>query len=186
MRSAGTAGRCIAFVFALIGTALAIGGCSDTPTAPGLEVSDDFGVSENQGGGTSIARNMHETRPGWTVQQEIGKHREIMFLDGKELKLTFPTKALNQDTMLFAHMRLDAERGSATRVDFDFQPPMSFAKPVELSISSTYLSGDSFTYKLWSIDPVLGGVQKLAEKRIIPGQNVVFTLDHFSTYAISR
>ena len=179
-RYASTAGSCFAYVFALIGAVLVIGGCSDVPTAPGLG-------SDGLGGGSSI-EILKTVRPGpeWIVQQLVDRHRTVMLLDGEDVKLTFQSKAVTQTTMIVARMSFNDVRERATRLNFDLQPSMSFSRRVELSVSSNYLAGKGGAYKLWCINPATGSLHKADEKPITPGQDVVFTLDHFSAYAVSR
>jgi hypothetical protein len=174
-------------IFAVIGAFLA-SGCSDMSTAPtGLEDDAALTGTEELGGGLSIEREMDLTPgPEWTVERVVGKHRAVMLLDGEDLTLTFAPKALSgRKVTVVARMELNDERGKATRVDLNLQPSMTFSKPVKLSISSSYLAGTSSTYKLWRYSPELGRPEKV-EKSITPGQAVVFELDHFSSYALSR
>jgi hypothetical protein len=109
-----------------------------------------------------------------------------MLLDGPSLLCSFPLGALLEPRTITATMRLNGPRGEATRVEMDFQPSMNFLNPVLLVMNPSYLAGNGQRCTLWYFDPDLERWVKKAEQPVILNLPVVFLVDHFSGYAISR
>jgi len=110
-----------------------------------------------------------------------------MELDGQRLVCNFSRNALpvNQATIT-ATMKLNAPQGQATRIDLDFQPSMTFEKPVTLTIEGTYLAGTGNTYTLWYFDPILRKWMRQATNVFSPSSPTTFNLYHYSAYALTR
>ena len=123
----------------------------------------------------------------WTVQQTMRKQGGTMELDGQRLQCTFEAGALPVNSALItAQMKLNGPQGSATRLDLDFQPSMTFKKDVLLKIDATYLSGTSSKYVLWYFDPAVRKWVKQDERNIESTGLTTFKLNHYSAYALTR
>jgi hypothetical protein len=170
---------------ALLGAVLLAPGCSDMPTDP----SGQSQLSQENGLGTSsLALISGKTEgPEWTVTQLMYRHGGSMELDGQRLVCNFSRNALpvNQATIT-ATMKLNAPQGQATRIDLDFQPSMTFEKPVTLTIEGTYLAGTGNTYTLWYFDPILRKWMRQATNVFSPSSPTTFNLYHYSAYALTR
>lgn len=175
-------GGCLAAAAVLLGTLLIATSCSESPTAPGGdplagESPDGAGV---QGGGFSVSGALN-----WTVSKVVTPNGGVMLLDGLRVMSVFPSGALPAATTITATMQLNAPAGQATRIDFDFQPSMSFGKPVQLVLAGNYLAGTG-PYVLWYLNPATETWEKLAEQMPTGNLAVVFLLDHYSQYGVSR
>lgn len=171
--------RSVLTVVALLGT-LFSANCSDMPTSPELAVPG----SDLQG---LVAQKPCASGPEWTVQQTITDDGGIMLLDGSQVVCNFPPDALPfSSALITARMKLNAPRGQANRIEFDFQPSMQFEKPVKLELDSGYLAGSSRKYTLWFYNPGTCQWEKQDERTINEGTPVVFKLFHYSGYAVSR
>jgi hypothetical protein len=110
-----------------------------------------------------------------------------MKLDGEQVVCSFAPGALTLTQVLVtARMELNGPRGSATRLDIDFQPSLFFKKSVTLKVDSGYLAGTGNKYTLWYFDPVAKTWLRQAESTFTGGLPVLFNLEHFSAYAITR
>lgn len=177
-------GGCLAAAAVLLGTLLIATSCSESPTAPGGDplVGEDPGGADIEGGGWTASAG--GTRD-WTVSKTVTPLGGVMLLDGLRLMSVYPNGALPTTTTITVAMRLNAPAGQATRIDFDFQPSMSFGKPVQLVLAGNYLAGTG-PYVLWYLNPATGAWEKLAEQTPTGGLAVVFLLDHYSQYGVSR
>ena len=175
-------GGCLAAGAVLLGTLLIATSCSESPTAPGGDplAGENPDGADIQGGVWSAAGTLE-----WTVSKVMTPLGGVMLLDGLRVMSVFPSGALAAATPITAAMRLNAPAGQATRIDFDFQPSMSFGKPVRLVLAGDYLAG-SGPYVLWYLNPDTGAWEKLAEKMPAGNLAVTFTLDHYSQYGVSR
>lgn len=165
---------------ALLFALLLVPGCSEAPT--GIEQPqasiDDSSLDNLVGQASSIQ---------WTVIKLILSNGGSMKLDGERVVCSFPPGALPlPQVLIIANMKLNGPRGSATRLDVDFQPSLLFNKPVTLKVDSGYLAGSGNKYTLWYFDPVSKSWLKEAESTFIGGLPVLFNLHHFSAYAITR
>jgi hypothetical protein len=123
----------------------------------------------------------------WTVTKLILKKGGTMNLDGSRVTCSFPSGALPIPKLLvIAKMKLNGPRGSATRLDIDFQPSIVFERPVVLKVDSSYLTGVGNTYTLWYFDPVQNRWLKEMEQSYTAGLPVLFQISHYSAYAITR
>ena len=165
---------------ALLFALLCVPGCSETPTS--IEQPDE----------TMDITRLHDLvgvadGPEWTVTKLILLRGAAMKLDGEQVTCTFGPGALPLPSVLVsAHMKLNGPRGSATRLDIDFQPSLLFKKPVSLKVDSGYLAGNGNTYTLWYFDPVQRAWQRQAQGTFTGALPVLFKLNHFSAYAITR
>jgi hypothetical protein len=155
--------------------------CGEQPTSP----SEFGGLSSDP---NVAAMKPHVSAgPEWTVVQPMTVSGGYMALDGTDVLCSFPQGALPVDaTTITARMKLNAQRGSATRIEFDFQPSMEFVKPVKLVIASNYLAGTNNKYTLWFFDPEKNRWEREDEEAIVLGRPVVFDIFHYSGYAVSR
>jgi hypothetical protein len=172
--------RSVLSAIALLGT-LFTANCSDLPTSPtsALDLNNDL----NAMGGQKVC----SSGPEWTVVQPMTNLGGVMLLDGWDVTQTFPSGSLSNDaTTITANMKLNAPRGQATRIEFNFSPAQTFVKPVDLSISPSYLAGSNPKLTLWYYDPLQGQWVKQAEQGISGNQPVVFQIYHYSGYAVSR
>jgi hypothetical protein len=166
----------IAFLLAtlLLGTS-----CSDLSTSPMPSPGDDMAP-------LAVMPALSEDGPEWTVVKTLTVKGGDMLLDGPSLLCTFPLGALLQPRTIIATLSLNGPRGQATRVEMDFQPSMNFRFPVLLVMSPSYLAGNAQRCTLWYFDPALQKWVKKAEQPILLNLPVIFLVDHFSGYAISR
>lgn len=167
---------------AVLGSLLFVSGCSDLPTDVASEPPGD-----SNGPGGQIATSPWGSTAGedWTSTQSVTARGGLMKLD-KGLEIKFNPGSLDKDTTIVGHMRLNAPRGQATRLDCEFLPSMTFAVPAELRVDKDYLAGSGSTYTLWYWNPTSGAWEKVSEQPIGTASNVSFNLDHFSQYAVSR
>ena len=167
-------------VVALLG-ALLSANCGDLPTSP----SDFAGSSSDLN--TTAVKPKPSSGLEWTVVQPMTNDGGYIALDGVDVVCSFPQGALPVDaTTITARMKLNAPRGQATRIEFDFQPSMEFVKPVKLILVNNYLAGTSRKYTLWFYDPEDRRWEREDEEEIKDGQPIVFDIFHYSGYAVSR
>jgi hypothetical protein len=176
---AALAKRSVLSVVALLG-ALFSANCTDLPTSP----SEFAGPTSDL---NTAALRLGLSGPQWTVVQPMTNAGGVMALDGTDVVCRFPQGALPVDsTNITANMKLNASRGQATRIEFDFQPSMEFVKPVKLILVNNYLAGTSRKYTLWFYDPEDRRWEREDEEEIKDGQPIVFDIFHYSGYAVSR
>jgi hypothetical protein len=156
--------------------------CSEMPTSPG----GDFDLGN--GLGTNAVKPPLASNPQWTVQQLIPASGGTMLLDGGKVICVFPSGSLpdNEAVTITAKMKLNGARGSATRIEFDFQPAMEFEEPILLKLHPDYLAGTSNKLFLWFFDPELWRWVEQDHESINPDRMVTFKLFHYSGYAVSR
>jgi hypothetical protein len=136
--------RSVLSLVALLGT-LFSANCSDVPTSPELGGAG----SDLQVTGVKISA----TGPSWTVEQTVTNDGGLMPLDGLQVVSSFPPGSLPVNSAtITARMKLNAPRGLANRIEFDFQPSMTFQMPVELRLANNYLAGTSPKI-LWLYNP---------------------------------
>jgi hypothetical protein len=170
--------RSVLSLVALLGT-LFSANCSDVPTSPELSGPG----SDLQ----SLAAKPSLTGPSWTVEQTMTNQGGLMPLDGLQVVSSFPAGALPvESTTIIARMKLNAPKGRANRIEFDFQPSMTFQSPVELRLVNTYLAGTSPKYILWYYNPATSSWEKQDEQSVSEGYPIVFKLSHYSGYSVSR
>ncbi len=152
------------------------------PTSPGNEFEIGDGL------GTNGVKPPLASIPQWTVVQPIPVLGGTMLLDGAQVLCVFPPGSLpdNEAVTITAGMKLNGVRGSATRIEFDFQPAMEFEEAIELKLHPDYLAGTSNKMILWFFDPELGRWVEQDHETINPGRMVTFKLFHYSGYAVSR
>jgi len=170
-----TLGPC-AFLVAL----LLFTGCSESPTGIEQPVAslEDSSLDNIVGDASSTE---------WTVTKLIMRRGGSMKLDGEQVVCSFSPGAINLlQVLITAKMELNGPRGSATRLNIDFQPSLNFKKSVTLKVDSGYLAGAGNKYTLWYFDPVRRTWLKEAETTFTSGLPVLFTLKHFSAYAVTR
>jgi hypothetical protein len=167
-------------VVALLG-ALLSANCGDLPTSP----SDFAGSSSDLN--TTAVKPKPSSGLEWTVVQPMTSDGGYIALDGVDVVCSFPRGALPVDaTTITARMKLNAPRGQATRIEFDFQPSMEFKKSIKLIVSNNYLAGTNPRYTLWFFDPESGQWDREDHEDVVPGQPIIFDIFHYSSYAISR
>ncbi|HWN81352.1 MAG TPA: hypothetical protein VNM87_04595, partial [Candidatus Udaeobacter sp.] len=167
--------RSVLSLVALFGT-LFSANCSDVPTSPEL------------GGPSSdlhalAAQKPSMTGPEWTVEQGMTDSGGTIALDGMQVSCSFPPGALTStgsSVLITARMKLNAPKGQANRIDFDFQPSMTFEKPVLLQLQNNYLAGVSRKYVLWFYNPDNQRWEKQDEQCIQEGQPITFKIFHYS------
>jgi hypothetical protein len=165
----------------LLATLLLATSCSDLSTSPTGNAGDELAPLA-----AAPLPQAQVDGPEWTVVKTLSFKGGDMLLDGSSLLCNFPLGALLLPRTITAQMRLNGPRGEATRIEMDFQPSMTFRTPVLLIMSPTYLAGNSNRCTLWYFDPDLEKWVKKAEQPILLNLPVVFLVDHFSGYAISR
>ncbi len=165
--------------FLLLATLLLGTSCSDLSTSPTPEPGPDLVP-------LAAVPGLSEEGPQWTVVKTLNIKGGDMLLDGLDLLCSFPLGALLQPRTITATMSLNGPRGEATRIEMDFQPSMNFRTPVLLIMSPSYLAGNAPRCILWYFDPALNRWVKKAEHPILLNLPVIFLVDHFSGYAISR
>jgi len=171
--------RSVLSLVALLGT-LFSANCSDVPTSAELGGGSDLQSM-------AVALKPSSSGPSWTVEQTVTSDGGLMPLDGLQVVSNFPPGALPvSETVITARMKLNAPKGQANRIEFDFQPSMTFQKPVELQLVNDYLAGASRKYILWFYDPEALRWVKQDEQFVVEGQPIVFKLSHYSGYSISR
>lgn len=163
------------FVVALL--LLLLASCSELPTAPGSEAAIPGDDPSTAGSGGSCTK--------WKVEQAVGDQGGTIQLD-TDLDLVFPPGALAGEVLVSAEVKLSDKKGSATKVTFDFKPSMTFQAPVSLEIGTSYLAGNGPTYVLSYFNPDTRTWEQLDEKPIGAAGSVVFALDHFSQYSVTR
>ena len=165
---------------ALLLALLFVQGCSDTPMSPARpeesldssSLQDLFGQSDG---------------PEWTVVKLLLLRGGSMQLDGERVTCSFAPGALPlSQVLIIANMKLNGPRGSATRLDVDFQPSLLFNKPVTLKVDSDYLAGTGNKYTLWYFDPARKTWLIEGQSTFTSGLPVLFNLSHFSAYAVTR
>jgi hypothetical protein len=168
---------------ALVGAVLLAPGCSDLPTSPGNQLSQEDGPSI-----TSLDDVIGQApRFEWTVTKKMRARGGSIKLDGQRLVCTIPNGALpTSDEAITAKMRRNGLPGFATRVTIDFQPSIVFLRPITLKMDSNYLAGTGNTYILWYFDPVGHTWIKQSEKTFASGSAPTFAIDHYSIYALTR
>jgi len=167
-------------VIALLGM-LFSANCGDLSTSP----------SDIAGSFSSLNATAVKPKPSssleWTVVKPMTNEGGYIALDGADVVCSFPQGALPVDaTTITVQMRLNAPRGQATRIEFDFQPSMEFEKSVKLILSSNYLAGTNRRYTLWFFDPQDRQWQQEDHEDVVPGQPIIFDIFHYSSYAVSR
>ena len=167
---------------AVLGSLLVVSGCSDLPTQVAGEAP---GASNGPGGQIATSPWGSSDGTDWTTSQSISARGGLMKLD-KGLEIKFNPGSLDKDTTITGHMRLNAPKGQATRLDCEFLPSMTFAVPAELRLDKDYLAGAGATYTLWYWNPATSAWDKVGEQPIGTESNVTFQLDHFWQYAVSR
>jgi len=169
--------RSVLGLVALLGT-LFSANCGDVPTSPELGGAG----SEIQ----AVALKPSASGPEWTVEQLMTANGGMIALDGTQVVTSFPAGALLNDTVISARMKLNAPKGQANRIEFDFQPSMTFQKPVLLQLENDYLSGTSRKYILWFFNPSNQRWEKQDEQFIVEGSPISFKIYHYSGYSVSR
>jgi hypothetical protein len=171
--------RSVLSLVAVLGT-LFSANCSDVPTSPEL---GGAGGPEMQ----AAALKPSLSGPEWTVQQTVTSGGGTILLDGQQVTTTFPPGSLPvESTVVTAQMKLNAPKGQATRIDFDFQPSMTFQKPVQLQLQNDYLAGASRKYVLWYYNPEMQRWEKQDEQYVVEGSPINFKIYHYSGYSVSR
>jgi len=172
--------RSVLSVVAVLG-ALFSANCGELPTS-----SSDFAASFSDRNATALKPKPASSLE-WTVVKSMTNDGGYMALDGVDVVCSFPQGALPVDaTTITAQMKLNAPRGQATRIEFDFQPSMEFEKPVKLIVSNNYLAGTNRRYTLWFFDPEDGRWEEEDHEDVVPGQPIIFDIFHYSGYALSR
>ena len=171
--------RSVLSLVALLGT-LFSANCSDVPTSPELGGGSDLQSM-------AVALKPSSSGPEWSVEQTVTSDGGLMPLDGLQVVSNFPPGALPvESATIIARMKLNAPRGLANRIEFDFQPSMTFQTPVELRLVNTYLAGSSPKYILWYYNPGTSSWEKQAEQWVSGSYPIVFKISHYSGYAVSR
>jgi hypothetical protein len=163
-------------VIAVLGV---VAGCTDAPTAPG-------GLGSEAGGGSSIESNWETEQPEWMVSQRVGTRGGYMLLDGKDVLLSFPHRAVVGNRTFTVWMKLDAVRGQATRLEYSLESSARLRSPLQLTVQPDYLAGAGDTVKLLSFDAVANVWESREERSIASGQPAVFAISGPGVYAISR
>ena len=177
---AAVAKRSVLTVVALLG-ALFSANCGDQPTSPS-NVAGSFSDLH-----ATAVKPKASSGLEWTVVKPMTIDGGYIALDGGDVVCLFPQGALPGDqTTITARMKLNAPRGQATRIEFDFQPSMEFEKPIDLVISNNYLAGTNRRYTLWFFDPEQGRWEEEDHEDVVSGQPIVFDIFHYSSYAVSR
>jgi hypothetical protein len=172
--------RSVLSVVALLG-ALFSTNCGELPTSP-----SDFAGSSSDLNVTAL-KPKPSSGLEWTVVKPMTNGGGYIALDGVDVVCSFPQGALPVDaTTITARMKLNAPRGQATRIEFDFQPSMEFEKPIKLIVSNNYLAGANPRYTLWFFDPEDGQWEREDHEDVVPGQPIIFDILHYSGYALSR
>ena len=181
LRRAATRQRLLA-VLGLFAGLLVSTSCSEMPTSPGNEFELGDGLR------TNAVKQPMASSPQWTVEQLIPASGGTMLLDGAQVVCVFPSGSLpdNEAATITAGMKLNGVRGSATRIEFDFQPAMEFEEPIELKLHPAYLAGTSDKLILWFFDPERRKWVEQDHESINPDRMVTFKLFHYSGYAVSR
>ena len=177
---AALAKRGVLSVVALLGALFSVN-CGDLSTSP----------SDLAGSFSDLDATAVKPKPSsgleWTVVQPMTKAGGYIALDGVDVVCSFPQGALPVDaTTITARMKLNAPRGQATRIEFDFQPSMEFEKSIKLILSNNYLAGTSSRYTLWFFDPEDGQWEREDHEDVVPGLPIIFDILHYSSYAVSR
>jgi hypothetical protein len=168
---------------ALLGAVVLAPGCSEVPSSPGSQLSQEDGPSI-----TSLDNVIGQApRYEWSVTKKMRARGGSIKLDGQRLVCTIPNGALpTSDEAITANMRRNGLPGFATRVTIDFQPAIVFLRPITLKMDSNYLAGTSNKYTLWYFDAVGQTWVKQSEMTFAPGSSPTFPIDHYSTYALTR
>ena len=168
---------------ALLGAVLLAPGCSDMPTGPSQLAQQEDNLNTNSLDDVfGKAVNVE-----WTVAKALTWRGGTIQLDGPQLVCTIPNKALPvNSTTITARMRLNGPRGTANRVDMDFQPSMTFKKPIKITVGPGYLAGTGNTLTLWYYDPLQRTWVKQSEKTFTGGASTTFYIGHYSAYALTR